>query len=396
MAPSNLMDILSRNIRQFGNILHAELGRSRDRGSIWKQRAATIEADEQERRRHYICARTSNEQVSPIYLSGSPFAFYCVLGALRHQLRLIKSTINSTAWAKAKMDPTLQSTVILLPRGDNQSTTEISAVRRRPFDVEHVLTPREGAYDFRWDGSRDYLACHDMVFADGEISGDSFGAIRRLDIRRRLTFFPEGHQAHGWSAPSDRANSFAAIYFDKQWLFEQLETPSRDQSLAPSVYFQDQGLWDLMEKLGQIVRARQVAPKLILDSVVVLALSELLRVQGSSRKTFRGLSEDQARRAKDYIEAHLFEDVALSDIADAAGLSMHHFVRAFKVSEGVPPYRHVLVRRIERAKELIETAEAPIASIGQMVGFKSASHFSRTFADIVGASPRDYRKSLRS
>lgn len=287
-------------------------------------------------------------------------------------------------------------TIVLRPRDDNLGTADTSAILRRPFDVEHVFTPREGAYDFSWDGERDYLAWHDMVFADGEMSGDSFRAVRRLDLRRRLTFFPQGHQARGWSAPNNRANSFAALYFDKQWLFEQLETPSRERSLAPMVYFQDQTLVELMEKLGRVARKRHVAPRLVLDSLIVLVGSELLRVQGSTRKTLRGLSQDQIGRAKDFIETHLFEDVALDEIAGAAGLSIHHFVRAFKLSEGVPPYRYLLLRRIERAKELIETAGAPIASVGEMVGFKSASHFSRTFAEIVGVSPREYLKTRRS
>lgn len=289
-----------------------------------------------------------------------------------------------------------RTTLDLRLRDDATGAAEKATILRRPFDIEHVFTPRGAAYDFRWDGSRAYLAWHDILLADGEMSGDAFRTVRTRDLRRRMTFFPGGLQASGWCAQAERANSFAALYFDQDWLFEQMEVPPRDRSLHPMIYFHDRALLATMEKIGRLARARNVAPRLVLDSLALLAGSELLRTLGSTRKEAGALSRTQLGSARDYVEAHLFEDVSLSDIAAAAGLSTHHFVRAFKQSEGVTPYRYLLERRIERAKQLIDQDAIPIASVGQMVGFKSASHFSRTFAEIAGVSPRAYRSTRRA
>lgn len=294
------------------------------------------------------------------------------------------------------MESPQRTTIDIRVRDDAAGAMDKATMVRRPFDIEHVFTARGAAFDFRWDGSRAYLAWHDMTFSDHEMSGDGFRTTTTRDLRRKMTFFPTGVQASGWCDQVERANSYAALYFDQTWLFDQLETPERERALAPIIYFHDRVLLDSMEKLGRIARARSVAPRLVLDSVVLLAGVELLRVQGSARKTPGGLSDFQMKTAKDYIEAHLFEDVALADIAAATGLSTHHFVRAFKQREGLTPYRYLLERRIERAQEMIDSGSVPIATVGQQVGFKSASHFSRTFAQIVGKSPRSYRRDRRN
>lgn len=293
------------------------------------------------------------------------------------------------------MDSLGRTTLDLRLREGATGVAEKTAIVHWPFDIEHVFTPRGAAYDFRWDGSRAYLAWHDIVLKDGEMRGDAFSTTRARDLRRRLTFFPAGHQASGWCAQAPRANSYAALYFDQSWLFDQLETPTKKRAAHPMVYFHDRPLLESMEKIARIARARSIAPRLVLDSLVLVAGSELLRTLGEQRSAAGALTQSQRANARAYIEAHFSEDITLSEIAAAAGLSTYYFVRAFKQSEGVTPYRYMLQERIERAKALIDTGAAPIALIGQQVGFKSASHFSRTFTEIAGLTPRDYRKTKR-
>ena len=294
------------------------------------------------------------------------------------------------------MDSPARTTLDLRLREDTVGVAEKTAIVHWPFDIEHVFTPRGAAYDFRWDGSRAYLAWHDIVLNDGEMQGDAFSTVRGRDLRRRMTFFPEGHQASGWCAQAPRANSYAALYFDQSWLFNQVEAPMQKRSLHPMVYFHDRALLDSMEKIARVARARTVAPRLVLDSLVLVAGAELLRSLGDQRTATGALTQAHQANAKAYIDAHLTEDIALAEIAAAVGLSTHYFIRAFKQSEGVTPYRYVLQQRIERAKSLIDKGAGPIASIGQQLGFKSASHFSRTFVEFTGLSPRDYRKSRRA
>jgi transcriptional regulator GlxA family with amidase domain len=108
-----------------------------------------------------------------------------------------------------------------------------------------------------------------------------------------------------------------------------------------------------------------------------------------------GLPPKMLRRVREYIEAHLDEKISIESLADAIGLSMFHFARAFKQSEGVTPHDYLIRRRVKRAMELLAGTNLPLSEIAVTVGFSDQSHCARRFREIVGVCPRDYRWSTR-
>lgn len=96
----------------------------------------------------------------------------------------------------------------------------------------------------------------------------------------------------------------------------------------------------------------------------------------------------------DYIEAHLTEDISLSDLALAAGLSKFHFSRLFKDAIGLTPHKYVLKRRIERAAPVLKQGDLTIAQIAYMFGFTDQSHFTRVFKQVKGVTPKLFIKKL--
>lgn len=274
---------------------------------------------------------------------------------------------------------------------DGGSEPDIATVKRVPFTLEHVFTPAADGWDFEWDGSSAYLALHDLVVADGELDCGDLGNIRRLDLRQQMTFLPAGVAVNGWSEPTERSNSFTILELDQNWLFDELEIAPTEASWRPQIYFQDRVLLRTMENLGRVARAGKSAPRLMADSLAFLAGSEVVRVLSRAPRDRGQLESSQLAAAVEFMDVHLADDVSLADIAQAAGLSVFHFSRAFKATTGVGPYRYLLERRIDRAKKLIRETSTPLSVIATLVGFKTASHFSRSFTDIVGISPRTFR-----
>jgi AraC family transcriptional regulator len=109
-----------------------------------------------------------------------------------------------------------------------------------------------------------------------------------------------------------------------------------------------------------------------------------------------GLTRNQARRVLDYIESNLSRDLTLSELAGIAGLSQHHFARMFKQTIGVAPYRYVLERRLERAKQMLRAAHSSLVEIGLSTGFNSQSHFTSAFHRMVGTTPGEFKNALVS
>ena len=104
-----------------------------------------------------------------------------------------------------------------------------------------------------------------------------------------------------------------------------------------------------------------------------------------------GLAQPALKRVRDLVEARIDQQVDLTSMAAAAGLSVHHFARAFKESEGITPHGFVLLRRVERAKLLLLNSEMPLSQVAAASGFADQSHFTRCFRRATGAAPGAFR-----
>ena len=108
-----------------------------------------------------------------------------------------------------------------------------------------------------------------------------------------------------------------------------------------------------------------------------------------------GLSPRTARRVRDFIDAHLEESVSIQALAEIAGLSMYHFARAFRRSEGMTPHDYLVQCRVRRVQELLASTDLPLSEIALAAGFSDQSHCARRFRERVGVTPSSYRWTLR-
>ena len=96
-------------------------------------------------------------------------------------------------------------------------------------------------------------------------------------------------------------------------------------------------------------------------------------------------------RAKDRMDAASHEAWPVDRLARVSDVSEAHFARSFKQAFGVPPHRYLLTRRIERATALLRDTDLPVTEIAFGTGWKSLGTFGRTFRDVTGESPGDFR-----
>ena len=136
---------------------------------------------------------------------------------------------------------------------------------------------------------------------------------------------------------------------------------------------------------SQPTLGRHVSPSL--DKTAILAQLHL-RIRG-------GLPPRALKRVREYIEDHLEETISIEALAGIVGLSMYHFARAFKQSEGLTPHDYLVQRRVRRAQELLASTDLPLSEIALASGFSDQSHCARRFREHVGITPSSYRWSLR-
>ena len=97
------------------------------------------------------------------------------------------------------------------------------------------------------------------------------------------------------------------------------------------------------------------------------------------------------QRGVDYIEGKLDEDVALSAVAAAAGISQWHFQRLFKALTGETLKTYIRSRRLAASLERLLGTELRVLDIAVLAGFESQEAFARAFKQAFGLTPQKYR-----
>ena len=97
-------------------------------------------------------------------------------------------------------------------------------------------------------------------------------------------------------------------------------------------------------------------------------------------------------RARDAMDRAYAQPLDIPAIAAVAYLSEAHFIRSFRAAFGETPHRYLQRRRVERSMFLLRETDRSVTDICFDVGFTSRGTFSRTFQEIVGESPSEYRK----
>jgi AraC-like DNA-binding protein len=156
----------------------------------------------------------------------------------------------------------------------------------------------------------------------------------------------------------------------------------------------------LAQVLALTLDRRSEASPLFVEQLGVTIGTHLIDQYGStpaqSNKKSRRLSSLHEMRAKDMLLAKAQDGVSLEEIASACNLSRSYFIRAFRETTDRTPHQWLLERRIDRARELLQHSDSSLSDIAIVCGFSDQSHFTRTFSQLVGTPPGNWRRQARS
>lgn len=140
-------------------------------------------------------------------------------------------------------------------------------------------------------------------------------------------------------------------------------------------------------------------PELVNQDLLILKLKEiiLLLLQTEEYKNIdqilSSLFFPVNHSFKQIIEAHIYSDLTLEDLASLTNLSVSTFKRDFRRIYNDSPANYLRNRRLEKAAELLSTSEQRISDIAYNTGFHELPHFSKCFKDRFALTPSAYRQS---
>ena len=80
-------------------------------------------------------------------------------------------------------------------------------------------------------------------------------------------------------------------------------------------------------------------------------------------------------------------------LGDGIGFSRVHIHRKLKELTGQSARDFIRSIRLEQAGKLLKQKKLTISQVADAVGFASLSHFSVTFREFYGVSPKDYMEN---
>jgi AraC family transcriptional regulator len=104
-----------------------------------------------------------------------------------------------------------------------------------------------------------------------------------------------------------------------------------------------------------------------------------------------GAAVNPVEKALWYIESHFASDISLDDVADVAGVSRFHLMRAFQAATGRSVMRHVRGRRLTQAARALADGAPDILAVALEAGYGSHEAFTRAFREQFGLPPEAVR-----
>ena len=85
------------------------------------------------------------------------------------------------------------------------------------------------------------------------------------------------------------------------------------------------------------------------------------------------------------------QELKLPELAKQVGYSEYYLSRKFKKEMGISISTYIKYVRVEHSKMMLVSSGAPISQIADDLHFASSSHYSESFREVTGKTPKQYR-----
>ncbi|VDC26656.1 GlxA family transcriptional regulator [Pseudogemmobacter humi] len=132
----------------------------------------------------------------------------------------------------------------------------------------------------------------------------------------------------------------------------------------------------------------------VADQMVYNAVREGTAAQRVSLQSRHGMRNQHLMRAIGMMEESIEEPLSPGHIAERLGISTRQLERLFGRCLNSTPRHYFMELRLHRARNLLVQTEQSITEIAMACGFRSTSHFARTFRAFYGKTPLTHRTTL--
>ena len=251
---------------------------------------------------------------------------------------------------------------------------------------------------------------HDEIEAMVVNQGETLvsAGTRKLHLKAGQGLFINASVLHGAHSVDDTACKFHSIVFSPRLIGGGIDSIFWQKYLKPliqkgprSIVLDGTHSWHA-NALADIENAWQEGTadqtgyefrvRALLSDLIFLVYSHMSanRLQ-VSEKTLR--DGERIKAMLHYINEHYQDQITLEELAASAMISQSECLRCFRSTIGTPPIQYLKSFRVRKAAELLYSTSLKINEISERCGFQDPSYFTRSFREIKGMTPNQYRQS---
>jgi AraC-like DNA-binding protein len=138
-------------------------------------------------------------------------------------------------------------------------------------------------------------------------------------------------------------------------------------------------------------------PALATEDMLILKLKELVLLLNNTenaaavRAIFQNLFTPVTHDFREVVEAHLYSDLSVEELAKLANCSLSSFKRTFREIYNDSPGRYMKHKKLAKAADLLRLSEEPVSSIAYQCGSHDLPNFTVSFKARYGCTPSAYR-----
>jgi AraC family transcriptional regulator len=248
---------------------------------------------------------------------------------------------------------------------------------------------------------RDTEICVDIYGNGSVITRRGGGIFDRTVAERGTAWLSPGGLAGDYIDISDPLPQVLHVYLPPNLFSSTSLGIDLNESVIASLRYESSFQDPLLAEIAYAIASELESPtssgRLLAETLACSLAARLVQNHVSSPPaqalpTQEGLDRRRLSRVLDYIEANLEGDLSVDHLASIACLSRFHFARAFKAAVGRPPHSYVSARRLEHAKKLLIRGNESLVDIALMLDFSCQANFTRSFRQMTGQTPGQYRR----
>ena len=175
--------------------------------------------------------------------------------------------------------------------------------------------------------------------------------------------------------------------------FQQREVKEQVKTITPD---------DIITKFIESIEFYFENPVLVNDDLLELKIKELilLLIQTENASSILELVEElyspRVANLKKVINLHQYQNLSIEKLATLCGLSVSSFKREFREIYNDSPGNYLNLKKIEKAKELLQVSDLSVSEISYEIGFNDPYYFTRIFKKKEGLPPSTSRQQFPS